>query len=162
ATGLQGDLLPTGAVTALIGAPLLLVLLPRLALGAEPPALASERLTRARRPGRLLALLVLGLCVVAVLALLVGPGPPGWRIAFGEDLMGLMPWRLPRIAAALAAGAMLAVAGVMMQRLTGNPMASPEVMGVSAGAAFGMMAALFGLGATGRPALTAAAAAGAF
>ncbi|MDQ0467881.1 Fe(3+)-hydroxamate ABC transporter permease FhuB [Labrys wisconsinensis] len=161
-TGLQGDLLPTGAVTALVGAPLLLFLLPRLSLGVEPPALASERPVRALRPGRLLALLAAGLCVAAVLALLVGPGPQGWRIALGEDLTGLLPWRLPRIAAALAAGAMLAVAGVMMQRLTGNPMASPEVMGVSAGAAFGMMAALFVIGATGRPALTAAAAAGAF
>ncbi|TIX24662.1 iron chelate uptake ABC transporter family permease subunit, partial [Mesorhizobium sp.] len=39
ATGPQGDLLPTGAITALLGAPLLLWLLPRLALGSEAPAL---------------------------------------------------------------------------------------------------------------------------
>jgi iron complex transport system permease protein len=31
--------------------------------------------------------------------------------------------------AALIAGVMLAVAGCIIQRLTGNPMASPEVLG---------------------------------
>jgi ferric hydroxamate transport system permease protein len=49
-----------------------------------------------------------------------------------------------------------------MQRLTGNPMASPEVLGISAGAALGMMVALFSLSDAGRPAQTAAATVGAF
>ncbi|OWK22216.1 hypothetical protein AJ88_15940 [Mesorhizobium amorphae CCBAU 01583] len=51
ATGPQGDLLPTGAITALLGAPLLLWLLPRLALASEAPALTAEHLPRSRRPG---------------------------------------------------------------------------------------------------------------
>ena len=50
-----------------------------------------------------------------------------------------MPWRWPRILAALIAGVMLAVAGCIIQRLTGNPMASPEVLGISSGAAFGVV-----------------------
>lgn len=45
--------------------------------------------------------------------------------------------------AALFAGVMLAVAGCIIQRLTGNPMASPEVLGISSGAAFGVVLMLF-------------------
>ncbi|MFW8588608.1 iron chelate uptake ABC transporter family permease subunit [Rhizobium beringeri] len=37
---------------------------------------------------------------------------------------------------------MLAVAGSILQRLTGNEMASPEVLGISAGATFGVAIAL--------------------
>ncbi len=38
---------------------------------------------------------------------------------------------------------MLAVAGTLIQKLTGNPMASPEVLGISSGAAFGVVMMLF-------------------
>jgi len=51
--------------------------------------------------------------------------------------------RAPRVFAALAAGAMLAVAGTILQRLTNNDMASPEVLGVSAGATIGVAISLF-------------------
>ena len=44
---------------------------------------------------------------------------------------------------ALAAGGMLAVAGVILQRLTGNELASPEVLGISAGATVGITVLLF-------------------
>ena len=40
-----------------------------------------------------------------------------------------------RVAIAMATGAMLAVGGVLLQTLTRNPMASPEVLGISSGAA---------------------------
>lgn len=40
---------------------------------------------------------------------------------------------------------MLAVAGSILQRLTGNEMASPEVLGISAGATFGVAIALFAI-----------------
>ncbi|MET3578254.1 iron complex transport system permease protein [Mesorhizobium robiniae] len=162
ATGPQGDLLPTGAITALLGAPLLLWLLPRLALGLEVPALTAERLPRIGRPGLVLAAIGLSLLLLLGLALLCGPGPNGWTFAFGDQLQPLLSWRWPRVSAAFAAGAMLALAGLMMQRLTGNPMASPEVLGISAGAALGMMMALFSLSDAGRSGQTAAATVGAF
>src|SRR4030095_10395739 len=57
--------------------------------------------------------------------------------------------RLPRIAAAVLAGGALAVAGVAFQALTRNPLAEPSVLGISAGAAFGVvLAQIFGLGLT--------------
>ena len=43
-----------------------------------------------------------------------------------------MDLRLPRVGVAAAAGGMLAAAGVVIQRITGNALASPEVLGVGA------------------------------
>ena len=57
--------------------------------------------------------------------------------------------RLPRIAVAALAGGGLAVAGVAFQALTRNPLAEPSVLGVSSGAAFGVvLAQSLGLGFT--------------
>jgi iron complex transport system permease protein len=47
--------------------------------------------------------------------------------------------RLPRIVVALLAGGALAVAGVAFQALTRNPLAEPSVLGVTSGAAFGVV-----------------------
>jgi len=44
--------------------------------------------------------------------------------------------RLPRALIAAAIGASLAIAGVIMQAVTRNPLASPSVLGVNAGASF--------------------------
>ena len=78
-----------------------------------------------------------------LVALSFGRDAHGWTWASGALLEDLMPWRWPRIMAALFAGVMLAVAGCIIQRLTGNPMASPEVLGISSGAAFGVVLMLF-------------------
>lgn len=50
--------------------------------------------------------------------------------------------RLPRILAAAGAGAALAVSGCLMQAITANPLASPGLLGVNAGAAFAVVAAI--------------------
>jgi iron complex transport system permease protein len=50
--------------------------------------------------------------------------------------------RLPRIVAALLVGAALAVAGAAYQTMFRNPLASPAILGVSAGAGFGAALAL--------------------
>ncbi|HEU5319460.1 MAG TPA: iron ABC transporter permease [Methylomirabilota bacterium] len=56
--------------------------------------------------------------------------------------------RLPRALVAAVAGGALAVAGVAFQGLTRNPLAEPSVLGVTSGAAFGVVVAqTFGLGA---------------
>ncbi|MFQ5828717.1 MAG: FecCD family ABC transporter permease [Candidatus Methylomirabilia bacterium] len=71
--------------------------------------------------------------------------------AGAESIAGvvILNLRLPRIAVAALAGGALAVAGVGFQALTRNPLAEPSVLGVSSGAAFGVvLAQLFGLGGT--------------
>src|SRR5690349_13021468 len=98
-----------------------------------------------------LALLVL---LIAVGSLFIGSArvPPGDVLAVlagrvkGVDQVVVLSLRLPRIAAALLAGGALAVAGVGFQGLTRNPLAEPSVLGVSSGAAFGVVTAqVFGL-----------------
>ncbi|MFC3456768.1 FecCD family ABC transporter permease [Massilia haematophila] len=54
----------------------------------------------------------------------------------------LLDLRLGRASSAFVSGAALALAGVMMQALVRNPLADPYVLGVSAGAAVGALAAL--------------------
>jgi iron complex transport system permease protein len=54
----------------------------------------------------------------------------------------LLDLRLGRASSAFVTGASLALAGVMMQALVRNPLADPYVLGVSAGAAVGALAAL--------------------
>lgn len=141
AAGIYADLAPTGALTALFGSPILLWLLPRLKVNAEPPARQpAEIARRTARPALILACLLFALIALAAVALAVGRGLEGWNTS---DFEQFMPWRWPRMSAALAAGAMLAVAGTLLQRLTGNPMASPELLGISAGAALGLVILIF-------------------
>ena len=51
--------------------------------------------------------------------------------------------RIPRSLIAIMVGAALAVAGALMQGLTRNPLASPSILGVNAGAAFAVVIATF-------------------
>lgn len=143
--GAAGAFLPTGAVTAVFGSPLLLLLLPRLCRTAGPrdgePDAADRIVRRSSEP---LAVLGAGLVIVLTLAIFLGRASDGgWQWLGSEAWGALLPWRLPRVIAAGAAGAMLAVAGTILQRMTGNPMASPEILGISAGAALGVTAGLF-------------------
>lgn len=54
--------------------------------------------------------------------------------------------RLPRTLIGLGVGAALAVAGVAMQAITRNPLASPTILGINAGASFAIVTAVFLLG----------------
>ncbi|HGE8411614.1 Fe(3+)-hydroxamate ABC transporter permease FhuB [Serratia marcescens] len=137
--------IPTGAATALFGAPLLLWLLPRLRSAATPPPMNLGDKVPAER-GNLPGWILLGGLVLLLgltLALMLGKNAGGWHWSLGAELDSLLPWRWPRVLSALAAGMMLAVAGTLIQKLTGNPMASPEVLGISSGAAFGVVMMLF-------------------
>ncbi|MBH2684228.1 Fe(3+)-hydroxamate ABC transporter permease FhuB [Serratia marcescens] len=137
--------IPTGAATALFGAPLLLWLLPRLRSAAAPPPMNLGDKVPAER-GNLPAWILVGGLVLLIgltLALMLGKNAGGWHWSMDAELDSLLPWRWPRVLSALAAGMMLAVAGALIQKLTGNPMASPEVLGISSGAAFGVVMMLF-------------------
>ncbi|NWO07750.1 MAG: iron ABC transporter permease [Alteromonadaceae bacterium] len=55
------------------------------------------------------------------------------------DRLVVTELRLPRLLAALLVGAALGCAGCLLQRLTGNPLASPGLLGLNQGAALGMV-----------------------
>lgn len=69
--------------------------------------------------------------------------------------------RLPRILAAVVVGAALAVAGVVMQAITRNPLADPGLTGVNAGAALAVVLGLFAMGAMSHAEVTVLSLAGA-
>lgn len=117
----------------------------------KPPLSPMRRLAIA------LALLTTVLIVMVVVALFVGSAQISARSVLaaltgresGDSVAAVvtLSLRLPRIAVAALAGGALAVAGVAFQALTRNPLAEPSVLGVSAGAAFGVvLAQIFGLG----------------
>ena len=110
-----------------------------------------------RRLALALALLGGALALVAAISLFVGsaalsPGAvvralAGRAGAESVESIVTLQIRLPRVAAAALAGGALAVAGVAFQGLTRNPLAEPAVLGVSSGAAFGVVVAqIFGFG----------------
>ncbi|MFG6159714.1 Fe(3+)-hydroxamate ABC transporter permease FhuB [Halomonas sp. 1390] len=149
-------LIPTGATTAALGAPLLLWLIPRLRLTGETPPREARVLGRRHpAPGRLAGGLAIAMLGVGMVAVLAGQGPDGWRWASPTDWT-LLQWRAPRALAAAGCGIMLAIAGTLIQRLTANPMASPEVLGISGGSAIALMGAIFLLPAPGNLTLVAA------
>lgn len=134
-------LIPTGAMTALLGAPLLLWLIPRLTFKSVTPRGASG-LTVARHPapGRFVAWLGIGLLLAMLASLLFGQGMHGWSWPSWIRWEAQLEWRLPRTLAAGAAGVLLALAGTLLQRVSNNPMASPELLGVSGGTFMGVIA----------------------
>ncbi|MGF1697174.1 iron chelate uptake ABC transporter family permease subunit [Vibrio lamellibrachiae] len=72
----------------------------------------------------------------------------GYLFAFDASSMEqqiIATLRAPRVYASMLIGANLAVAGVLMQGMTRNPLASPSVLGINAGAACGMAMASVGL-----------------
>ncbi|MGL5405950.1 MAG: FecCD family ABC transporter permease [Propionibacteriaceae bacterium] len=86
------------------------------------------------------------LIAIGVLGLVVGPLP----LSLGEVWDGLKGHgsplnqliirdvRLPRTITAILVGGALGVSGLMMQTLFRNPLADPQVLGVSSGASFGV------------------------
>ncbi|WP_400993825.1 FecCD family ABC transporter permease [Agromyces sp. GXQ0307] len=77
-----------------------------------------------------------------VLAVLLGGGDRIERFV-------VLELRLPRILAALVVGVAFALAGAVFQSTLRNPLASPDILGISAGASLGAVWAILGLGAGG-------------
>ena len=76
--------------------------------------------------------------------------PPSSLLAQHNSLAGLIIFdiRLPRTVLALVTGAVLGLAGAVLQGFTRNPLAEPALLGVSSGAALGAVIAIyFGLAA---------------
>ncbi|MDB5992001.1 MAG: ABC-type transport system, permease component [Herbaspirillum sp.] len=103
--------------------------------------------------GALLVLALVALLIAAIsgsVALSAGDLWYGIRqIWHGQpDIAGaLLQLRLERAGSAFVTGAMLALAGVLMQALLRNPLADPYVLGVSGGAAVGALLAMLLAGA---------------
>ncbi|GAA0805106.1 iron ABC transporter permease [Spirilliplanes yamanashiensis] len=149
--GQAGVDVPTGVVTTILGA-VLLVWLARRHRDAGP--------TR-RPPGghaavrsRAFHLTVVGVCAVLAVAAPALGMLAGDTWVLGGDVVNwlqgrtgpaytfVLDQRFPRVAAALLAGAALAVAGTTVQAVCRNPLAEPGMLGITAGAGVGAVTLL--------------------
>ncbi|TXS38646.1 iron ABC transporter permease [Streptomyces sp. OR43] len=158
--------IPTGVPTALLGSVVIVVLALRLrdtgGLRQPPRARVAARSRRAY-------LLVLSaaaalLVVAAVVAVLAGSlwlrtGDIAlWVQGAAPDLIGqALDDRVPRVVAAILAGAALGLAGCVVQGAVRNPLAEPGVLGITAGAGLGAVAIVTSGLPGGRPLLIGAA-----
>lgn len=125
---------PTGILTPVLGGAILLGLLWRRRIADRP---VQPLAAPARRPALAALLAVAVLIAVTALSLTETLHLP--TLAASDLWQG----RWPRVLTAASAGLMLALAGVAMQAITGNPLASPESLGISSGAGLGIIAGLF-------------------
>jgi iron complex transport system permease protein len=144
-SGITGVLVPTGAVMTLLGAPMLLILMKRLRGRPDlspSPSIQSHTPKSARLvPMFIVMTLLLGIAIVCSMTL--GRGLDGWHVARPSEIAALMFLRGPHVVAAISTGIVLALAGGLLQRMTGNPMASPDLLGITSGGAVGLIGALF-------------------
>ncbi|TGB24278.1 iron chelate uptake ABC transporter family permease subunit, partial [Burkholderia thailandensis] len=108
-----------------------------------PPASCSATRGRVGAIGGALVALI-----VVTAAMRLAPELHVWLAApAGSDaaqLAHIMLFELaaPRVAAALVAGGCLAIAGALFQSLTRNPLAAPDLLGITGGAQLGLIAAM--------------------
>lgn len=138
--------IPTGVPTALLGSVVIVVLALRLrdTGGVRQPPRARVA-ARSRRAFLLVTsgavALLLGAALMAVLAgsLWLRTGDIVlWLQGAAPDLIGqALDDRVPRVTAAILAGAALGLAGCVVQSSVRNPLAEPGVLGITAGAGLG-------------------------
>lgn len=117
---------------------------------------AGRRARRRRERAVTLGALVL-VVVLALVGLGLGDYPlspqDAWAVITGQgsrlDRTILLDLRLPRAALAVVVGVAFALAGGIFQTVFANPLASPDLLGVTGGASVAAVWALLVLGATG-------------
>jgi len=113
-------------------------------------AVVGGRRRRARRRGAVTAVLAVAIVMVFVISLMVGKSFYGLdeviRVVLGETVPGASftvgELRLPRATLAVLAGFAFGIAGVTFQTMLRNPLASPDIIGITSGAS---AAAVFGI-----------------
>ncbi|MBO3100987.1 iron ABC transporter permease [Cellulomonas fengjieae] len=149
--GVAGVAIPTGIVTTLFGASVMVWLARRLRDSGPARSTASvgaHPATRSRTA------LVIGVLVAAVVAALVAGFLLGDRLlllgdvtnwfagASGRQVTFVLDQRTPRVLAAVLAGAALGLAGTTVQAVARNPLAEPSLLGITGGAGVGAVLAI--------------------
>lgn len=119
-----------------------------MTLAASSTALPKpQACTGLTHPQRILLGLAVALAATLILGCAVGAVPvPVLAALTGSEPMSELHWmvlselRIPRVLLAATVGAALATAGAVLQGLFRNPLAEPQLIGVSAGAALGAIA----------------------
>ena len=160
----DGSLVPTGTTTALIGGPIVLMALRGFRNDRHMPVQDSGPatvVTMRRSLAITVTVLAVLLATTWILSIAWAPGLQSWNWTAPEHWSEAWIWRGPRLLAATLAGMALGLAGTLIQRMTGNAMASPEMLGISGGAALAMVLLVLSGTETGRSGQLIAATAGA-
>ncbi|MEZ8192463.1 Fe(3+)-hydroxamate ABC transporter permease FhuB [Vibrio sp. 1F279] len=130
------DMIPTGTATAVIGAPALIIIARKQMSAQDQLFFSMPKGPKFISP---LAYFLLGTMILGLLALSTLSQPSSDMSYF--VIPDAFEWsiRWPRMLTAIFAGGGLAVAGVILQRLVYNPLASPDILGVSAGAVLALI-----------------------
>ena len=135
---------PTGIVTSLVGAAVLVVLAFRARdRAAAAPTERHPVVGRVRATAVVVVLVavLVGLVLASVLLgdakLLLGDVANWAAGRSGRVVSYVLDTRVPRVVAAVLAGAALALAGTLVQAVTRNPLAEPGIVGVTGGAGLG-------------------------
>jgi iron complex transport system permease protein len=145
--------LPTGSITALVGAPFLIWLAcTSKQLGGDTTSISTLQQESSRRFSYpvLLTSCILLLIVITIVGILLGTTPITLEqlinlLSGNETFLSqsvILNLRLPRLLVAMVAGATLAVSGLLLQGVVRNPLAGPEIVGVTSGAGLGAMLVL--------------------
>lgn len=132
------SLVPSGTAAAAMGAPALLWF-------SRRNLRAQDQVSIKLPPSRdHVSPLTMPILVVSVLAMLIVSSclnmtQSGFEFAWPDAFNWGLIW--PRFSTAFFAGVALAIAGTMLQRLIYNPLASPDILGISAGASFALIGA---------------------
>ncbi len=134
------------------------------ALDAALDAVSTARRRPARRTQIVTGGLAAVLLAVSAARVLLGDFtftiPDFFRILFGAEIPGasfiLMESKLPRAVLGVLVGSAFGVAGAIFQTTLRNPLASPDIIGVSLGASAAAVFAIVGLDQTGTPVAVAA------
>lgn len=131
-----GQVVPSGVTAAAIGAPALIWFSRRQLKAQDGMAVALP----GSRPRISVPLTVsIGVLLLLGVALYIGyqPQQAGLALAWPSEFQWALRW--PRLLTALFTGIGLALAGTILQRLIYNPLASPDILGVSSGATFALV-----------------------
>lgn len=153
-------MMPVGAITAVVGAPILLLLLG--SLPPDRPETATGWVSSRIASRRYLPSLALALLAAVGFSLVIGLSEAGGLSFEPVAWTYLMEFRGARVLASAAAGALLALAGGILQRITSNPLAAPEALGVSGGATIAVLVVIVSTTAIDPILLSAGAVVGAF
>ncbi|EHR5763650.1 Fe3+-siderophore ABC transporter permease [Vibrio parahaemolyticus] len=130
------ETIPSGVAAAAIGAPALIWF-------TRKKLTATDQLNLSMSQGKtaLSNAAVWGIAVMGIIGILaysfVTHGISGIEFAIPGEFQWQLRW--PRMISAISVGVALSIAGIILQRIVYNPLASPDILGVSSGATFAII-----------------------
>lgn len=129
---LMQTVIPTGVMTAAIGAPALIVFSRRRFTAQDQMTIILKPVISPRFLPHAMSVVVFLLFAGLMTTVFFQQSETGFLWGAPESFRWSLRW--PRLLSAAAAGVALALAGTLLQRLIYNPLASPDILGVSSGA----------------------------